>query len=536
VCGAFDDLVFAAAVADATVACFTKIPDVGARCTRGGNGCIHALGAMPGLDGAAQIVRLQQRITHTQAQRAIETALESAAKRAGLSRDDLADLSVPTFGLEDGPIRREFGVYSAEIAIQPDGMTSISWSDADGKSRKSEPVAVKREHPDEVKALKRVASDIETMIAAQRLRLERLFMTDRSWSYASWQERMLDHPLLSVLTRRLIRSFSTREATTIGGWLEGAIVGADDAGLALNSGDTTVRLFNSALETVDATRAWQLWLERNRITQPFKQAHREFYRLTEAEGAAERHSARFGGHFLRQHQLTALCKQCGWSYRLQSSLFDSGNIPTLGLPISGWRAALDVEPIDSDEHILAAGTSTYVTTGHVTFIDMQSRPVPLAEIPGALFSEVMRDVDLFVAVAGLGADPTWGNRRLDRFGAYWQDASFGDLNQSAVARRELLERLVPALAIAPRCSFDNRFLIVRGDLQTYRIHLGSENVQMEPNAEYLCIVKPGWEGNERIYLPFEGDSVLTLILSKAFLLANDRALSDPTILRQIEQI
>ena len=79
------------------------------------------------------------------------------------------------------------------------------------------------------------------------------------------------------------------------------------------------------------------------------------------------------------------------------------------------------------------------------------------------------------------------------------------------------------------------FLVVRGDLRTYKIHLGSGNILMEPNDEYLCIVprsaaKPT---GERIFLPFEGDQTLSVILSKAFLLADDKAIKDPTIVRQI---
>ena len=36
-----------------------------------------------------------------------------------------------------------------------------------------------------------------------------------------------------------------------------------------------------------------------------------------------------------------------------------------------------------------------------------------------------------------------------------------------------------------------------------------------------------------MFLPFEGDSTLSIILSKAFLLAEDRKISDPSITRQI---
>ena len=43
-----------------------------------------------------------------------------------------------------------------------------------------------------------------------------------------------------------------------------------------------------------------------------------------------------------------------------------------------------------------------------------------------------------------------------------------------------LESLVPKLKISDRCSFDDRHLVVRGDLATDRIHLGSGNIRTAP--------------------------------------------------------
>jgi hypothetical protein len=60
---------------------------------------------------------------------------------------------------------------------------------------------------------------------------------------------------------------------------------------------------------------------------------------------------------------------------------------------------------------------------------------------------------------------------------------------------------------------------------------------MEPNDQYLCIVpdrgSASAKAGEKVFLPFEGDGTLSVILSKAFLLANDRTIKDPTILRQV---
>jgi hypothetical protein len=38
---------------------------------------------------------------------------------------------------------------------------------------------------------------------------------------------------------------------------------------------------------------------------------------------------------------------------------------------------------------------------------------------------------------------------------------------------------------------------------------------------------------DRVFLPFEGDRTLSVILSKALLLADDKKITDPTIMRQI---
>ena len=98
----------------------------------------------------------------------------------------------------------------------------------------------------------------------------------------------------------------------------------------------------------------------------------------------------------------------------------------------------------------------------------------------------------------------------------------------------LLVEILPRLAEAGRFSISDKFLLVRGQLRTYKIHLGSGNILMEPNDQYLCIVADhGRESAKRVFLPFEGDTTLSVILSKALLLAADDRIKDPTITRQI---
>jgi hypothetical protein len=187
-----------------------------------------------------------------------------------------------------------------------------------------------------------------------------------------------------------------------------------------------------------------------------------------------------------------------------------------------------------------AGIFLHVTTDQVRFYRDGSRvPTALVDVPPLVFSELMRDVDLFVGVCSVGNDPTWSDGGLGGFGReYWREYAFGTLFPSAEARRAVLERIVPRLKIADRCTLADRFLIVKGNLRTYKIHLGSGNILMLPDDQYLCIVPDQSARAKRggkLYLPFEGDTLLSVIISKALLLAADDQITEPTIMNQIRR-
>jgi hypothetical protein len=58
---------------------------------------------------------------------------------------------------------------------------------------------------------------------------------------------------------------------------------------------------------------------------------------------------------------------------------------------------------------------------------------------------------------------------------------------------------------------------------------------IEPDDSYLCIVPSVRKMPDRVFLPFE-DERLTLILSKAFLLADDTRISDQRICESLEAV
>ena len=542
---------------------YRKVPQLGPRCVRVGNACVWALGNMPGTEGIGQLALLKVRVKFGTAQKGIEKALNAAAERAGLPREEIEEMSVPAYGLAEVGLRREqVGEFTAEIHVTGTSATELRWVRPDGKPQKSVPKAVKDQHADELKELKAAAKDIQKMLPAQRDRIENLYLEEKSWPYPVWRERYLDHPLVGTLARRLIWRFTKDDRASAGVSYEGRMTGRNGRPLDWIGEDTRVELWHPIGETTEEVLAWRDWLAELEIRQPFKQAHREVYLLTDAERTTRTYSNRFAAHILKQHQFNALCAARGWKNSLRLMVDDDYPPASRMMPTHGLRAEYWVEGIgenygtDTNE----TGTYLYLVTDQIRFYHIDARenyahaggggyyagrcgtgaptePLALEEVPPLVLSEIMRDADLFVGVASVGNDPNWSDGGPDgRFRDYWTGYSFGELTETAKTRKQVLQRLVPRLKISDRCHLEGRFLIVRGDMRTYKVHLGSGNILMEPNDQYLCIVPSRGAAHAqtgKVFLPFEGDGTLALILSKAFLLAEDRKIEDPTILQQI---
>jgi Domain of unknown function (DUF4132) len=514
---------------------FKKIPDFGPRSLKVGNACLYTLSVMPGKLAISHLERLRQKCKNGSVKKQIEKAFDRAAQRAGLSREDLAEVMLPTYDLTpQGIATHTLGDFTAEIRIFNTHSVTLNWLKADGKPQKSVPAAVKKDHAPTLKTLKRTVDDIQKLLVAQRDRLESLYLNPRTWNFATWQERYLQHPLLFQLAQRLIWQFEHEGSVTLGIWHEGKLVDEGDRPLATLTDNTQVTLWHPIHNTPATVLAWRTWLETHQIVQPFKQAHREVYLLTDAELQTDIYSNRFAAHILRQHQFAALAQQTDWRYSLQGH-FDGHNVPTRDL--SQWNLRIEYWVDIAGDELSHAGISLYLATDQVRFCNREGVPQSLERIPAIAFTEVMRNIDLFVGVASIGNDPSWQDQGAQpRYNAYWESYSFGELNTSAQIRREVLSRLLPKLKIGDRCSLSEKFLVVQGTLRTYNIHLGSGNILMEPNSQYLCIVPNHHKSaTESIFLPFEGDTTLSVILSKAFLLAEDAKIQDPTILSQIKR-
>jgi hypothetical protein len=475
------------------------------------NAAVYALGLIGSDQAIACLLELQRTVKHNGYRTQIGAAIDIAAQRAGLTASELAERIIPSAGL-DGNGERQVG--TARISIGAGWRIVTSWDLA------ADPDA------EAVRLVKAAAKEARTALTAERSRLEGLLAEERSWPVADWQRLYLDHPVTGALSRGLIWSFGDVTGIPAG---DGLLTGPDGPGAVPAEG--TVRLWHPVHASTAQVRQWRDYLASAGSAQPFKQAFREVYLLTAAELETRVYSNRFAAHILRYNQAYALVKERGWTSNYLGP-HDGGYegrarraFPGAGLTAVFHHFATDMGELRAE--LCGTDRVSFYRTA-----DPARTAVPLDEVPELVFTEAMRDVDLFVSVTSIALDPRWADRGEDPHLAYWQEFAFGELTEMAVIRREALARVVPKLKIAAQLQLDGRYLRVRGKLNTYKIHIGSGNILIEPDDRYLCIV-PGGTGRSKVMLPFEGDQVLSVILSKAVLLAADEKITDPTITSQL---
>ncbi|MFG2075739.1 DUF4132 domain-containing protein [Nonomuraea maritima] len=537
-CALIDEPWVLGLLGDVAVTCGVGLGGTGANCRSEllANAAVNVCARRAGLDTVPVLARVQAKVRKKSVLNNVARTLDVVAEAAGLSREQLLDRTVPTFGLGPDGVREE-RVGDHVLRLHADG-PAVTFVNRAGRTLKSAPQAIRRDPA--LAEARATLKELRQALPAERFRLERALIEERVWRWREITEFFLDHPVTGLHARHLIWQIPQGPAglpvRTEAGWEL-----SDPRGVRTRpDADMSVHLWHPIRETADDVRAWRDFLLERGVRQPYKQAFREIYLLTPAEERTRTHSDRFAGHTLRYGQAKALLNQRGWT-DLSIGHWDyecGGDQGEAVKVLSGWRARWGMYVVgDPDED--GWGTASFCAAEDIRLYPADATGVrgwgagegaPLTEVPPLVLSEVLRDADLAVGVASVGLDQVAVRGHED----YWHSYGFGDLSETARTRRDVLVRLLPRLKITDRVELTDRFLRVRGELRTYKIHLGSGNILMEPNDAYLCVV-PGRDTTAgKVFLPFEEDGgMLSVILSKAFLLADDTAITDPSITRQL---
>lgn len=523
-------------VADLCEKSMKSIAGIGPAAQATANACLLFLERTPGVEATTRLSRLGTAIKQKSVRTRVAEIVADKAQAAGITTIQLEERVVPTYGLEGGVKDIAFDDYRLRIVVDGPGRVAQSWIKPDGSVQKSKPAFVGSNAALKTKydKLKAEIAVLKKVLTAQRDRIDQMFAEDLTWPLDEVESYYVGHGLVGVIARALIWQLVTDGITTASLWRDGRWEDISGAPVAVTD-DTRAAMWHPIDVSTDETMAWRARLETLEIVQPTKQAYREVYLLTDAERQTNVYSNRMAAHILKQHQASTLMAARGWRYQLMGAYDD-------GLDDQWAHKRFATSDLGAEYLIRTtfdqdwndAGIYNFIGTDQVRFV-RAGAPVALETVPPRLFSETMRDADLFVGVASVGNDPLWVDQGpTPEARDYWQSYAFGALDGFAQTRKDVLETLVPRLKIRDVARIDGKFLIVTGKLNTYKIHLGSANIMMSPGDRYLCIV-PGAVEKRPLALPFEGDTRLSVILSKALMLAEDDKITAGDIVSQLKR-
>lgn len=508
---------------------YAKVPGKGPRAAGLGEIGLKIFASSGSGEGYAQLSLMRAKCKYPRFKKQLDKAVQAFSAKAGLSEAELESMHVDDFGLQAGKLEQMIGDYAAIIAVENE-KAHLQWLDPKGNEMKAAPSALKNSHTTELKAVQLLHKSLQQTLSAQRQRLEGGWLNNLSWTWAVWEPGFRSHALMRLLAEKIIWEFDLGTEKVIG-LARAESLQRPDGTVEYPASDQiqSIRIWHPSTATVAEVEAWRDFLIRQQIRQPFKQAFREVYLLTEAELNTADYSNRFAGHILKTNNLLAIAPQRNWDFVYEH--YDTA-FPKRVIPAFGLRADYD---------LAQAPLGGVSPTGRVHFqrTGADTSWVPLTDVPPVVFSEIMRDVDLFVAITSIGSDPNWqSNGEAQQ--EYWRNYAYGSLSetQSAEERKRILAMMIPRTKLAKIARLEGNYVRVEGKFRAYKVNIGSGNILMEPNDQYLCIVPAPADTSsvdKKVWLPFEGDSLLTLILSKCFLLAEDDKIREGSILSQIKR-
>lgn len=527
------------------------------RSPKGGSAALWSLGQIGTAEAAFALGRIRRVVADKPVLKAIDKALAAVGDKLGFGADEMQEIAMADHGIGDGGVRRiELSGHVVELRVTSSSKAELRSINPAGKvSRGISKAVLALEGGKEIAAeLGESVKDIELILPEARRRIEASWRSGRNWDYAGWRDRLIGNGLLRTLAERLVWRFvepDGRELVALP--TNGGLVDADGAACAEPSAQASVHLWHTLDGDAATVEAWREMLAARRIRQPFIQAWRPIYVVTDAERATATYSNRFAGHILEQAPVMAILKKRGWMAFNRKMDGNSAehervrlSLPHFGVAAEFWVAGVGTRIQQGQAAEQGGLLYAFISTDRVSFYALdkagkpEGEPLPVDQVPARAFCEAMYDIDTIVGRTSIGADRHWQDRgagaahplsEVPEFIAYRQRYASGQTGELARSRHDFLATILPALAIADQCQLEKDFLIVDGKRNTYKINLGSGNILIAPNDRYLCIVRAS-AGSDS-YVPFEGDEILSMILSKAMMLADDDKITEPHILNQL---
>lgn len=421
-------------------------------------------------------------------------AMENLARNAGYS-----DVVRLTWSMEAENIKsmfkyfepKEIDVYNVYIEALPGNKISVV-AEKGGKRLKSVPTALKKNKY--VLELKEAVKNLREQYRRTKESLEKVMETEDVLR-ASELMSLEKNPALRSMVQTLVFKWEDE----LGYLKDGMLIDLDGRETKLKPSGKLFIAHPVHLYESGRWAEFQKNIFEREIVQPFKQVFRELYMPNKDELSSKTSSMRYAGHQLQPGKLSALMKTKGWIAGGEKIYYKRDIVATLyGIPDYFSPGDVEAPTLHSLEF---SSRKNYKT-------------LEFTDIPKIIFSETMRDVDLFVSVAHVGGvDP---------------EASLSTVEMRSAIIREML----PLLKL-DNVEIKGNHAHIRGKYGEYTVHIGSGVVHKMAYGS-VNILAVGSQHRGRLFLPFVDDDPRTAeIVSKIVMLGQDDKIKDPSILSQI---
>jgi hypothetical protein len=517
-----------------------------------------ALGNIGTRDAIALLGKVQRGTNDKSLLKHVDKALGAAGRTESLSADDMADRAMASHGIgPDGMRSVTISGWTARLTVQSTRKASLTTISPDGKAARglTKVFLALPGAAAEAASLMESQQDIERILPEARRRLEKAFRNRRVWSYPFWQSHLAGNGLLRTMVSRLIWRFESAAGESFSAlFSEQGLVEPDNTVRHIEGDGYKVTLWHPVHAAMAETSAWRAALIGRRIRQPFLQAWRPVYVLTDAERATATYSNRFASHVLEQAPAMAVLKAKGW--KAVNRVAGGNNpdnervilpLPSFGVAAEFWVAGIG-DVMQEIPHVRQTTLYAFITTDRLAFYPLEgakpapsAQPLPLASITPMALSEAMMDLDAVINRTSIGNDRYWMDRGPDaprpvsemvNLANYRDSYVAGRSPELAAARHAFLSEMLAGLEIGNNCSLHADHLLFDGKYHSYKINLASGAIMIMPDLRYLCIVpKSAYAGES--YLPSEEDPMLSLIISKAIYLSDEDQIEDATVRSQL---
>ncbi len=339
--------------------------------------------------------------------------VDEIATENGWGRDELADRTMPTGGLDaNGVLDLPIGDRVFRVQLDTAGKDfAVTLTNPAGKPIKALPTlpqgALASEHEDLAAAKKALASlrkEIKQTAEIQTARLYEAMCAARVWPPEEFGTYLLRHPIVGPLCRRLVFAGLDAGGQVVGSFRpigDGTLTDCADVSVSLD-GFARIRVAHSALVPEDTAKRWRTHLANYKVTPLFDQFDRPVPDLTALRDDAIEIEDR-KGWMIETFKLRAAATKLGY----QRGQAEEHNIFTsYDKPFASLRLVVRIEFTGAampESNLQAALTSLSVFR-HGGGIAQRLR-----DLPPVLLIEVWKDL-YKIAAAGTGFDEDWESK------------------------------------------------------------------------------------------------------------------------------